>query len=230
MSKPVEPPHTDRHNAASEVLVIQLAGNEVRVENNKKTVRIEATTTALQAFAHELQRHLEAARNNIANREAHEVQYSTDAAPTLAHARESTAEGQRQHSHHNTAHCWHVARQRSTAPWLEHVAAAAQHSTAQWLEYAVLHESTQFWFSHAYLLRFRSWGSACSPPPSTTSEQVVSPPRLHLHQPATNPGRSVMCVHSADRSAHRLTDGLRHCTRPQLSALALYVCTVLISH
>ena len=105
------------------------------MENNKKSVRIEATTTGLQAFADELQSHVEAAEN----REAHKLQYSIYAGPaqpivqyihyttvqrnaplrnkppTLAHTRESTAEGQKQDSHHNTAHCWHVGRQHRAA-------------------------------------------------------------------------------------------------------------------
>ena len=49
------------------------------MENNKKRVRIEATTTGLQAFADELQSHVEAAEN----REAHKLQYSGPAQPTV---------------------------------------------------------------------------------------------------------------------------------------------------
>ena len=93
--------------------------------NNKKSVRIEATTTGLQAFADELQSHVEAAEN----REAHKLQYSIYAGPvqptvqyiqystvqhstlwhckplSLGHTRESTAEGHKQYSHHSTAPC-----------------------------------------------------------------------------------------------------------------------------
>ena len=49
------------------------------MENNKQSVRIEATTTGLQAFADELQAHVEAAEN----REAHKLQYSGPVQPTV---------------------------------------------------------------------------------------------------------------------------------------------------
>ena len=70
-----------------QVLKIELSGKELRVENNKKSLRIEATTTALQAFVDEVQSHVETARNHFANSEAakccaaqyrdRRVQYST---------------------------------------------------------------------------------------------------------------------------------------------------------
>ena len=49
------------------------------MENNKKRVRIEATTAGLQAFALELQSYVEAA----VQQEAHKLQYSRPAQPTV---------------------------------------------------------------------------------------------------------------------------------------------------
>ena len=57
--------------------MIKFSGKEFRVENNRKCLRIEVTTTSVQAFVDEVQSHLEEARNNLASREAHEAQCST---------------------------------------------------------------------------------------------------------------------------------------------------------
>ena len=111
--------------------MIKLSGKEFRVENNRKCLRIEVTTTSVQAFVDEVQSHLEEARNNLASREAHEAQCST-----VKSVESSSKVSRVQHSKVQETT---VQTQNSTVHY-----GAAQYSTAQYItvQYSTVQYST----------------------------------------------------------------------------------------
>ena len=128
--------------------MIKFSGKEFRVENNRKCLRIEVTTTSVQAFVDEVQSHLEEARNNLASREAHEAQCST-----VKSVESSSKVSRVQHSKVQETT---VQTQNSTVHY-----GAAQYSTVQYItvQYSTVQYNITVQHSTVQLYKFIHFGS-----------------------------------------------------------------------